>query len=366
MEPVIKYQYTYFIKSFSIKQNIYKKYILSLLNNGKLELKKWNKEKDIGIDRYFKNNIKKLMFSSLYNTKNKLEKREILKMPCICFEYKINQNAQAKLGNEDGIFFKIEKIELICFKDGICFLSIKTYLDEASKFSDIINFNYKFKKSLSENGEKISIQSDNFKDSQDLIKILKSITENKILPEQFYTFSYTCVDGESWNNKVDFSNIKNDFIKIVSPEMSKIDIIDKSEYVKVGIGANSSAFITNSLESYNYTKLPFEAENEYIYTLIYVLYQKRKLQVIEKAKNIKIKNNIINRKKEKITEDVFGNALYDSWKKHENIEKLYSKVLDKYKKTKKRNLIIMWTILAICLIVNIVNIIILIGLNKGA
>ena len=38
------------------------------------------------------------------------------------------------------------KIEIICFNTGICFLLFKTIIDgENNNFSDVMNFNYKFR-----------------------------------------------------------------------------------------------------------------------------------------------------------------------------------------------------------------------------
>ena len=39
MELKVKYQYTYFIKPFLIKENKYEKYLLNLLNNSNCKLK---------------------------------------------------------------------------------------------------------------------------------------------------------------------------------------------------------------------------------------------------------------------------------------------------------------------------------------
>ena len=55
MELKVKYQYTYFIKPFLIKENKYKKYLLSLLKNEKFNLKFFEKERDLNIYSYFSN-----------------------------------------------------------------------------------------------------------------------------------------------------------------------------------------------------------------------------------------------------------------------------------------------------------------------
>lgn len=70
---------------------------------------------------------------------------------------------------EDGIYFDITKVELICFNTGICFLLFKTIIDgENNKFSDVVNFNYKFRDITSKADElkefeNIKIQTSIFK-----------------------------------------------------------------------------------------------------------------------------------------------------------------------------------------------------------
>ena len=56
----------------------------------------------------------------------------------------LEKDIQGK-NQEKGIFFKIQKLELICFNTGICFLIMKTNIENSKSFSDILNFNYKFR-----------------------------------------------------------------------------------------------------------------------------------------------------------------------------------------------------------------------------
>ena len=62
MELKIKYQYTYFIKPFLIKENKYEKYLLSLLNNSNCKLKIFEKERDYDLYTYFIQNIREYFF----------------------------------------------------------------------------------------------------------------------------------------------------------------------------------------------------------------------------------------------------------------------------------------------------------------
>ena len=65
----------------------------------------------------------------------------ISKNNCAIFEYNIKKDIQGKTENSDGIFFKINKMQLICFNTGICFLVIKTNIENSKLFSDVLNFN---------------------------------------------------------------------------------------------------------------------------------------------------------------------------------------------------------------------------------
>ena len=53
MELKIKYQYTYFIKPFVIKESKYEKYLLSLLNNSNFRLKFFEKERDLNLYLFY-------------------------------------------------------------------------------------------------------------------------------------------------------------------------------------------------------------------------------------------------------------------------------------------------------------------------
>ena len=53
MELKINYQYTYFIHPFVVKQRKYQKYILKLLKDENCRLKRFEKEKDLKLYKYF-------------------------------------------------------------------------------------------------------------------------------------------------------------------------------------------------------------------------------------------------------------------------------------------------------------------------
>ena len=155
MELKVKYQYTYFIKPFLIKENKYKKYLLSLLKNEKFNLKFFEKERDLNIYSYFLPEVRDYIFPTFSYEKQKIKEFENLDnalksnlladLHCNVFEYKLNKKAQGKINDNEGIFFNITNIEVICFDSGICFLLIKTDLENNQNFSNLLDFNYKFK-----------------------------------------------------------------------------------------------------------------------------------------------------------------------------------------------------------------------------
>ena len=53
MELKINYQYSYFIHPFVIKENKYQKYLLKIIKDKRFELKTFQKERDIGLYRFF-------------------------------------------------------------------------------------------------------------------------------------------------------------------------------------------------------------------------------------------------------------------------------------------------------------------------
>ena len=159
MELSFKYQYTYFLYPYIIESEKYEKYLLRLLKDKKVTLRIFEKEKDLDIYNYFSSNIRQNLFPTFELRDNDLKnfrelntekKAKILsKHSCVCFEYMLGQTVDGN-EQENGVIFNIPKIDIICFNTGICFVSIKTTIDQSNKFSDILNFNYKFKEINSE------------------------------------------------------------------------------------------------------------------------------------------------------------------------------------------------------------------------
>ncbi len=193
MELKTKYQYTYFIYPYIINENKYDKYILKLLNRKDIKVRFFEKERDLDIYSYFLPTIKEFMFQGFEFNKEKINKFEkfnkemqtilLSKYACTIFEYNIETEFQGKAGEEEGIFFKIQKIELICFNTGICFLVIKTNIEDSNEFIDVLNFNYKFRDIYSEfkelkEYENIRLQTTTFGDVKKLKDLIRELTGN--------------------------------------------------------------------------------------------------------------------------------------------------------------------------------------------
>lgn len=311
MELKTNYSYSYFIYPYIIKENKYKKYILKLVNDKKCNIKFFNIQKDVEIYNFFLPKIKEYMFSTFaimgrdlrnFNMLNpKLQANILASYPCVMFEYDLGKDIQAKAGEEDGIFFKIQKIELICFKTGICFLCIKTNVEESDNFSDILNFNYKFRdinNNLKQKKyENIKIQTDTFQDIKNINEIIKNITCSNINAtgkinldtNRFFTYSYACIDQEYWKEENDFEKLKKEFFKYAnvltsefnsSFENENLRIASLGKYIKIGINNLACNLLTSIVNAVNYTMLPYKHENQYFYTYILALYKKIYLKKI--------------------------------------------------------------------------------------
>ena len=155
MELKTKYQYTYFIYPYIVSEKNYEKYIQRLLKDKKYKMKVFEKEKDADLYEYFLPKVRNTMFWSIEFDKYRLSKLNeidknmqatlLAKCPCVIFEYNIEKDIQGKAGKQDGIFFNITNIEIICFNTGICFLNIKTALEGDNTLANVCNFNYKFR-----------------------------------------------------------------------------------------------------------------------------------------------------------------------------------------------------------------------------
>lgn len=399
MELKMKYQYTNFIYPYIVEEKKYNKYLLKLLKNKFCEIKFFEKEKDINLYEYFLPNIRKFMFCDFSFNKNKIEKFKKMdlelqstilnKYPCTIFEYKINENLQGKVENEDGIFFKINSIQIICFNTGICFIVFKTHIENSNEFEDVINFNYKFRdiNLIQNNNDKIKIQTNNFENMKTINEIINELIQKNnynekldIDTDKFLCYTYTCIEQENWNENNNFNEIKNEFYKFsnilpsnynVRTENIKAEEISKIKFAKIGITKISTALLTSGIDTFNYTKLPYIFENEYFYTYILELYKKiylKKISLKYKEKNIEnTRKEFIEFTKniwtQEITNETQGNDLIKKWNTVLELDKDFNNLKNKYnllykeaniEKNSKINKAIL-IILIISLILNIIN-----------
>lgn len=387
MELQMKYQYTYFIYPYVIEKEKLNKYILTLLNNKQCKIGNWKKEENLDMYNFFLPPIRKYIFNDFKIKNNQSNINDILQEECNIFQFKLDEDIQGKVGNEDGIFFKIQKIHILCFKCGICFLILKTNVENTKNFSDILNFNYKFRDinsdfSLLKEYENIKIQTNTFENMKEITEFINEVTDNsaknnEIDTNRFYTYSYVCLEQECWEAE----NLDKEFTKFskILPSNSNEnikakDIFENVKYTKIGITDYGIALLCSSIESKNYTTLPITYENEYFYLYIMALYEKLYLKKIF----IDLKNNTKNAKTEyidlkthiienNVTNDYNGNILYNNYRKALKLDELLEEIkmlfdleykkldIDKAKKTNK----ILFAILLASLLLNIINFIIL-------
>ena len=406
MELKTNYQYTYFIHPFVIKEGKYQKYILKMLRDKNFKLKTFQKEKDFKMYQYFLPKTRDFLFSSFSFGNSKLKKLEDLpeetraailsKYPCNIFEYRINKDIQGKVDDTKGIYFTISKIEIVCFETGICFLIMKTTVEDDNNFSNILNFNYKFRdingEASLEAYDNIRLQTNSFANSETFREFIRKITganldamKLDIDTERFLTYSYICIDQEAWNNTSDFENIAHHFIRFANVlpadnsrklQEEKITTISSWKYAKLSLSKLGVMLFSSSEDMNNYTILPDEFEHQYLYTYIINLYKKIYLKKIElqlkDPKQVKkARKNFIDFTKNlwirEITDDETGTMLNHRISDILELERLYSQVKNKYDilykdlniEKNRTSTIVIALILAASLIFNILNFIIL-------
>ena len=406
MELKTNYQYTYFIHPFVIKEGKYQKYILKMLRDKDFKLKTFQKEKDLKVYQYFLPKTREFLFSSFSFGNSKLKKLEelpeetkaaiISKYPCNIFEYRIKKDIQGKVDDKKGIFFTISKIEIICFETGICFLVIKTNIEDDNSFTNVLNFNYKFRDINGEEGlhayDNIRLQTNNFTSAETFRSFIRKITGSNldamkldIDTERFLTYSYICIDQEAWNSTSEFEKIAHHYIRFANVlpadnsrklEEEKITTISNWKYAKLALSKLGVMLFSSSEDMNNYTILPDEFENQYLYTYIINLYKKIYLKKIElklkdQRKVKKARREFIEFTKNlwirEITDDEVGTMLNHRISETLELEKLYNQVKNKYDilykdlniEKNKTTTIIIAIILVSSLVFNILNFIVL-------
>ena len=406
MELKINYQYTYFLYPFIIKEGKYQKYILKMLRDKDFKLKTFQKEKDFKMYQYFLPKTRDFLFSSFSFGNSKIKKLDELpdetraallsKYPCNIFEYRIKKDIQGKIEDSKGIFFTMLKLEVVCFETGICFLIIKTNVEDDTSFSNILNFNYKFRDINSDIGldtyDNIRIQTNSFDSAETFKSFIRKITGSNldavkldIDTERFLTYSYICIDQEAWNSTSDFDKISHHYVRFANVlpadnsrkfEEQKITTVSSWKYAKLAISKLGVMLFSSSEDMNNYTILPDEFENQYLYTYIINLYKKVYLKKIElELKNPKqvkkARKSFIEFTKNlwirEITDDETGTMLNHRIAETLELESLYNQVKNKYDilykdlniEKDRTSTVVIAIVLVASLIINILNFIVL-------
>ena len=384
MELMTKYQYTYFIYPYVIEEKKYKQYLQDLLRNKKCKIRFFDKQKDIHLYTYFLPSIREYMFWSF--GLNKKAVRDFEKMDstvqatllseqeCNIFNYELPENLQGKVETNNGIFFEISEIKIFCYKTGICFLLFKTNLQDSESFSDVLNFNYKFREINSasydmKEYENIKIQSNAFKNVKDISLLIKDITGNNNISnkidignEKFFVYTYACLDQKDWNENTKEEELDNVFEKYRSVLPASSQIMDdqystlennnvkqkksiyKNQYIRYGFTFISTALFTSNINTTNFTVVPQKYESEYLYTYILVLYKKMLLNKLnfEFCNQFKkAENGFLEFTKklwiQDITNEEFGRRLEQNWMDNLEIEKSFYKLKNEYDVTYKKH-----------------------------
>ena len=206
--------------------------------------------------------------------------------------------------------------------------------------------------------ENINIKTNSFEDLNKIKEVIDEITQDKEKDltvenkQKFYTFAYTCIQGENWNDRNPFENLENEFFKYANvcpsnylTDLNKkndeqnLSIISKLKYVRTGITNTSCNLLASMVDMYNYTKLPYEFENQIYYTYILRLYQKIFLnQINTEFKSydqiIKIRHEFISFAKnlwvKDVTTDDTGSLYYRVLKNTFELDDLFEEIRKKY------------------------------------
>lgn len=380
MELMTKYQYTYFIYPYIIEEDKYKKYLQSLLRNKKCKIRFFNEQKDIHLYTYFLPNIRDYMFWSFGLTNEgmrdfkrmdpSLQATLLAEHDCNIFSYQLPENLQGKVESNNGIFFEISEIKIICYKTGVCFLVFKTNLANTESFSDLLNFNYKFREVNSKaynlkEYENIKIQSNSFKSVKDISVLIKELTGSNSISkkanlgnDKFFVYSYCCLDQKNWNENTQTEDLDNIFEKYRSVLPANSQVIEdsyytsqdkqkslyKNQYIRYGFTVGSTVLLTSNINTANFTTVPQKFESEYLYSYILVLYKKILLNKLNYEFNTRFKEaekEFLDFTKklwiQDVTNEEFGRSLEANWTENLNIEKTFYKLKSEYDVTYKKS-----------------------------
>ena len=402
-EEKFKYQYTYHILPY-IYEGRYDEYLTRLLKDTNIIEYRYDKIKNLEIFSYFKKDILESMFYEFpYKETEKIsiqkKVNKLLKYESVTFEYDIIDKEKNKIsmndivrvaGNEEyynneknreNIKFDIEDFKIIVFKSGIAFIILKTVLINTRYISDVMDFNYRFKSILSKrdiikklDNIEICLFGDEVNGFEKLKQIILNYVgknkNNKILEnnEEFYTFSYLCMDNIYINEENNKNILKNIYLKYSRILQSSYDtegldeetIVSKNmteiKDTNIGITKISSMLLCSGIDPFNFTVLPRDYETKMLYTYIITLYQKLFLVMInkeltsennkkQKLGRIKFNDFISKMWYNEITLSEKGSIYYEYLKKILEINKTFDetqlryKLIFRYNKTSKSNIV---------------------------
>lgn len=408
MELKIRDEYTYFIHTFIVKENKYIKYLNKLLRDERFKLKVFRDDVDEDLYSHFLPKIKSFLFKSFDFSDEALRRLDKLpidtraallaEFPSLTFEYNLDEEIQGKADDEKSLFFKIKKMGVVLFNTGIGFLYIKTNIENSNSFSDLLDFNNKFRDINGSSNEKnkyedIKIQANSFDDVVALKDFIHDISGPDVDAlkfdldiEKFYTYSYACVDEGVWNENVGFEGVKEEFDKFINilPSNSNLDAsqykdlktVSYGKFSKMGMSKLGINLFCSEVDKNNYTIIPNNFERKYFYTYILALYFKVYLKKIDyefrcSSNIVKVRKKFVyftkNLKIQEITTDDVGSSIYREMKEVLEIEKIYADVKNKYdilyresklEKTEK-SYSKLFLLLMITLVLNIINVLIL-------
>ena len=401
-EEKFKYQYTYHILPY-IYEGRYDEYLTRLLKDTNIIEYRYDRIKNLEIFSYFKKDILESMFYEFpYKETEKIsiqkKVNKLLKYESVTFEYDIIDKEKNKIsmndivrvaGNEEyynneknrgNIKFDIEDFKIIVFKSGIAFIILKTVLINTRYISEVMDFNYRFKSILSKrdiikklDNIEICLLGDEVNGFEKLKQIILNYVgknkNNKILEnnEEFYTFSYLCMDNIYINEENNKNILKNIYLKYSRILQSSYDtegldeetIVSKNmteiKDTNIGITKISSMLLCSGIDPFNFTVLPRDYETKMLYTYIITLYQKLFLVMInkeltsennkkQKLGRIKFNDFISKMWYNEITLSEKGSIYYEYLKKILEINKTFDetqlkyKLIFRYNKTNKSNI----------------------------
>ncbi len=375
-----KYQYTHFIYPFVVEEYTYLNFMNSIVKQNKdWSLKMHNYHDDKELYDFFLPYMRRFLFPTLFWDKGTeksykemidLQKaHSVSKLSCATFEYKLDNMKNGSIKDEEHyglINFDITNIKLICFKPGVCFLDIKAEIEDNNEFIDfnkVLDFNYTFRnltpRSTLHNKKVSKIKAKKIDNIENISIFIKSIIAGfessdieKIYYDKMFTYSYVCVD--SWKEKNDFENIKNDFYKFQYVMNSKStanfndscsnlkqNTYSRWDYSIFGFSAESGVVFVSDEEKYNITRMPYNFEKKYMYMLLLALYQRISLMnfsqdLLRKDKNMVSKlNNRFTKFTHmswfsQITNSDYGMDIWDNWQQAFKLKELFEEVHKEY------------------------------------